>query len=145
MVPKNCLYMYEVKAKMYVYTHGWKAVVHSFPMPPSKPEIIFWLKSYGSWKLSQYSSYSVHHKVALLTCQQKCNKSGCRPPYEMFFISKDASEIGASLYVDLRGVDSVPDDRFIIFFKVYLAQEEKCELLEGTTYLQQQSMLSYIT
>ena len=63
----------------------------------------------------------------------------------MLFISKDASEIGASLYVDLRGVDSVPDDRFVIFFKVYLAQEEKCELLEGTTYLQQQSMLSYIT
>ena len=75
--------MYELKAKIWVYIHGLKAMVHSFQMTPSKLTITSWILSYCSWKLSQYSSYSIQQKVALLTCQQKQNKSVRYPPYDM--------------------------------------------------------------
>ena len=71
----------------------------------------------------------MYHKIALLRHWEKCNNSGCIPPYETLFISEDASVTGAQGYVYWRPGDPIYEDRDMILLEDNLAQDETCARL----------------
>ena len=75
----------------------------------------------------------MYHKIALLRHWEKCNNSGCIPPYETLFISEDASVTGAQGYVYWRPGDPIYEDRDMILLEDNLAQDETCARLVHTS------------